>query len=333
MSAISVQNLSKYYKVHQKEPGLVGSLKSFVLRKTYDVKAVDDISFSIESGELVGFLGPNGAGKTTTLKVLSGLLYPTGGEVSVLGFTPWQRQADFQRQFALVMGQKSQVWWDLPPMETFLINKEIYEVPDAQFQETLDELVQILELEQVINVQARKLSLGERMKCELLAALLHRPQVLFLDEPTIGLDVVMQQNIRNFVREYNARYGATVILTSHYMRDVEALCDRVLIIDRGHLVFDGDLDTVVRRYADYKFLTVTFETPVAEAALAEFGAVVSYRPRTTTLRIARGVVPQVSAQLLQDYPVLDLNIVEPEVDEVVRQFFSGGQPANAEVAS
>ena len=231
------------------------------------------------------------------------------------------------------MGQKGQVWWDLPPMETFLINKEIYEVPDAQFQETLDELVQILELEQVINVQARKLSLGERMKCELLAALLHRPQVLFLDEPTIGLDVVMQQNIRNFVREYNARYGATVILTSHYMRDVEALCDRVLIIDRGHLVFDGDLDTVVRRYADYKFLTVTFETPVAEAALAEFGAVVSYRPRTTTLRIARGVVPQVSAQLLQDYPVLDLNIVEPEVDEVVRQFFSGGQPAHAEVAS
>ena len=333
MTAISVKNLSKYYEVHQKEPGLVGSLKSFVLRKTYDVKAVDDISFSIESGELVGFLGPNGAGKTTTLKVLSGLLYPTGGEVSVLGYTPWQRQADFQRRFALVMGQKNQVWWDLPPMETFLINKEIYEVPDAQFGETLDELVQILELEKVINVQARKLSLGERMKCELLAALLHRPQVLFLDEPTIGLDVVMQQNIRNFVREYNARYGATVILTSHYMRDVEALCDRVLIIDQGHLVFDGDLDTVVRRYADYKFLTVTFATPVAEAALAEFGAVTAYRPRTTTLRIARSVVPQVSARLLQDYPVLDLKIVEPEVDEVVRQFFSGGQPAHAEVAS
>ena len=333
MPAISVQNLSKFYEVHQKEPGLVGSLKSFVLRKSYDVKAVDDISFSIESGELVGFLGPNGAGKTTTLKVLSGLLYPTGGEVSVLGFTPWQRQADFQRRFALVMGQKSQVWWDLPPMETFLINKEIYEVPDARFRATLDELVQILELEDVINVQARKLSLGERMKCELLAALLHRPQVLFLDEPTIGLDVVAQQNIRNFIREYNARYGATVILTSHYMRDVEALCDRVLIIDKGNLVFDGDLDTVVRRYADYKFLTVTFETPVAEAALAEFGAVVSYRPRTTTLRIARDSVPQVSGRLLQDYPVLDLNIVEPEMDEVVRQFFSGGQPAHAEVAS
>lgn len=333
MTAISVKNLSKYYEVHQKVPGLVGSLKSFVLRKTYDVKAVDDISFSIESGELVGFLGPNGAGKTTTLKVLSGLLYPTGGEVSVLGYTPWQRQADFQRRFALVMGQKNQVWWDLPPMETFLINKEIYEVPDAQFRATLDELVQILELEKVINVQARKLSLGERMKCELLAALLHRPQVLFLDEPTIGLDVVMQQNIRNFVREYNARYGATVILTSHYMRDVEALCDRVLIIDQGRLVFDGDLDTVVRRYADYKFLTVTFATPVAESTLAEFGAVTSHRPRTTTLRIARGAVPQVSAQLLQDYPVLDLNIVEPEVDEVVRQFFSGGQPAHAEVAS
>ena len=333
MTAISVKSLSKYYEVHQKEPGLVGSLKSFVLRKTYDVKAVDDISFSIESGELVGFLGPNGAGKTTTLKVLSGLLYPTGGEVSVLGYTPWQRQADFQRRFALVMGQKNQVWWDLPPMETFLINKEIYEVPDTQFGETLDELVQILELEKVINVQARKLSLGERMKCELLAALLHRPQVLFLDEPTIGLDVVMQQNIRNFVREYNARYGATVILTSHYMRDVEALCDRVLIIDQGRLVFDGDLDTVVRRYADYKFLTVTFATPVAKTTLAEFGAVTAYRPRTTTLRIARDAVPQVSARLLQDYPVLDLNIVEPEVDEVVRQFFSGGRPAHAEVAS
>ena len=333
MSAISAQNLSKFYDVHQKEPGLVGSLKSFVQRKTYPVKAVDDISFSIESGELVGFLGPNGAGKTTTLKVLSGLLYPTGGEVSVLGHTPWQRQAAFQRRFALVMGQKHQLWWDLPPMETFLINKEIYEVPDAQFRATLDELVQILELEQVINVQARKLSLGERMKCELLAALLHRPQVLFLDEPTIGLDVVMQQNIRNFVREYNARYGATVILTSHYMRDVEALCERVLIIDHGHLVFDGDLETVVRRYADYKLLTLTFATPVSESALATFGAVVSYRPRTSTLRIARATVPQVSAQLLQDYPVLDLNIVEPEVDEVIRQFFSGGRPAHAETVS
>lgn len=333
MTAVSVQNLSKYYQVHQKEPGLVGSLKSFVLRKTYDVKAVDAISFSIESGELVGFLGPNGAGKTTTLKVLSGLLYPTGGEVSVLGYTPWERRAAFQRRFALVMGQKNQVWWDLPPMETFLINKEIYEVPDAQFRATLDELVQILELEKVINVQARKLSLGERMKCELLAALLHRPQVLFLDEPTIGLDVVMQQNIRNFVREYNARYGATVILTSHYMRDVEALCDRVLIIDHGHLVFDGDLETVVRRYADYKFMTVTFETPVTEAELSGFGDVLRHRPRTSTLRIPRAAVPQVSAQLLQEYPVLDLNIVEPEVDDVVRQLFSGGKPAYAEVSA
>ena len=311
----------------------MGSLKSFVRRKTYDVKAVDDISFSIESGELVGFLGPNGAGKTTTLKVLSGLLYPTGGEVSVLGYTPWERQAAFQRRFALVMGQKNQVWWDLPPMETFLINKEIYEVPGQQFRRTLDDLVQVLELEKVINVQARKLSLGERMKCELLAALLHRPQVLFLDEPTIGLDVVMQQNIRNFVREYNARYGATVILTSHYMRDVEALCDRVLVIDHGHLIFDGDLDTVVRRYADYKRLTATFETPVAREALESLGTVIAYRPRTSTLRISRDSVPQVAAELLRDFPVLDLNIVEPEVDGVVRQIFSGERPAYAETVS
>ena len=251
----------------------------------------------------------------------------------MLGHTPWERKAAFQRRFALVMGQKNQLWWDLPPMETFLINKEIYEVPEAQFRRRWMSSCKSLELEQVINVQARKLSLGERMKCELLAALLHRPQVLFLDEPTIGLDVVMQQNIRNFVREYNARYGATVILTSHYMRDVEALCDRVLIIDHGHLVFDGDLETVVRRYADYKLLTVTFATPVSESALATFGAVVSYRPRTCTLRIARASVPQVAAQLLQDYPVLDLNIVEPEVDEVIRQFFSGGQPAYAEIVS
>jgi ABC-2 type transport system ATP-binding protein len=217
MATISVKGLSKYYQVHQKEPGLSGSIKSLFNRKYYDVKAVDDISFEIGEGELVGFIGPNGAGKTTTLKTLSGLLYPTQGEVSVLGYTPWKRQAEFQKQFALVMGQKNQLWWDLPAIESFILNKEIYEVPKAQYEQTLEELSTLLDVKALLKVQVRKLSLGERMKMELIAALIHSPKVLFLDEPTIGLDVVAQKKMRDFVKAYNLKYKATIILTSHYM--------------------------------------------------------------------------------------------------------------------
>src|SRR3989338_9575080 len=236
MAVIKVDKLCKYYQVHQKEPGLTGSLKSLFARKYYDVKAVDDISFEIEEGELIGFIGPNGAGKTTTLKTLSGLLYPTSGEVSVLGYTPWKRQPEFQKQFALVMGQKNQLWWDLPAIESFILNKEIYEVPAEKYQKTLDELVDLLEVRDILKIQVRKLSLGQRMKMELIAALIHSPKILFLDEPTIGLDVVMQKKMRDFIKEYNRRFKATIILTSHYMDDVKELCERVIIIDHGKLL-------------------------------------------------------------------------------------------------
>ncbi|MBI3559248.1 ATP-binding cassette domain-containing protein, partial [Candidatus Gottesmanbacteria bacterium] len=229
MPTIIVSHLSKYYQVHQKEPGLGGSIKSLFRRKYYDVKAVDDVSLEIGEGELVGFIGPNGAGKTTTLKTLSGLLYPTKGEVSVLGYTPWKRQPEFQKQFALVMGQKNQLWWDLPAIESFILNKEIYEVQDERYQRMLADLADLLEVKDLLKVQVRKLSLGERMKMELIAALIHSPKVLFLDEPTIGLDVVAQKKMRDFIKIYNQKYQATIILTSHYMDDVKELCQRIII--------------------------------------------------------------------------------------------------------
>ena len=291
-SVISVTKLKKYYKVHQKEPGLAGSIKSLFHRKYYDVKAVDGVSFTIDEGELIGFIGPNGAGKTTTLKVLSGLLYPTSGEVSVLGYTPWDRKPAFQKQFSLVMGQKNQLWWDLPAIESFILNKEIYEVPDDKYKKTLDELVDLLEVKDILKIQVRKLSLGQRMKMELIAALIHSPRILFLDEPTIGLDVVMQKKMRDFIKEYNKRYNATVILTSHYMDDVKELCRRVIIIDKGQIFFDGRLDQIIKKYADHKTLEVIFEDPVA-------------------------------AKLLTKFHVADLNITESSIEDIIREIFTG----------
>src|SRR3989338_8982134 len=228
---ITLSHLKKYYRVHEKEAGFMGSIRSLFVRKYQTVRAVDDLSFEIAEGELVGFIGPNGAGKTTTLKVLSGLLYPTSGFVSSLGYTPWDRKPAYQKQFSLVMGQKNQLWWDLPAIESFILNKEIYEVPAEKYKKTLDELVDLLEVRDILKIQVRKLSLGQRMKMELIAALIHSPKILFLDEPTIGLDVVMQKKMRDFIKEYNRRFKATIILTSHYMDDVKELCERVIIID------------------------------------------------------------------------------------------------------
>lgn len=327
MAVIEVSYLKKFYQVHQKEPGLVGSLKSLVARKYYDVKAVDNISFEINEGELVGFIGPNGAGKTTTLKCLSGLLYPTSGKVSVLGFTPWQRQSDFQKQFALVMGQKNQLWWDLPAMETFILNKEIYEVPKEKFKKTLEELTELLEVKDLLKVQVRKLSLGERMKCELVAALLHNPKVLFLDEPTIGLDVVMQKKMRDFIKEYNRRYHSTVILTSHYMDDVKELCQRIIIIDKGKIVYDGLLENIVKKYADHKVLSVVFEEYVDIKKLAEFGEIKSYDYPKAIISVPRETSNLAASELLQHFPVADLNIEEVPIEDIIRQVFTGKEYA------
>lgn len=328
-SIISVQHLSKHFSVYKKTPGLWGSVKSLWHRDYETIKAVDDISFSIEPGEVIGFIGQNGAGKTTTLKVLSGLLHPTSGQASVLGYNPWDRKREFQKQFALVMGQKNQLWWDLPAMETFLLNQAIYEIPAAQFKQTLNALVELLQVADVVNVQVRKLSLGQRMKCELIAALLHNPKVLFLDEPTIGLDVVMQKTLRDFIKEYNKTYGATIVLTSHYMGDVKELCKRVIIIDHGHKVFDGLLQDIIDKYARNKILSLTFTSPVSEASLKQFGTIKEYSDDgsayTATLLVGRSVATKRASQVLQQLPVQDLNIEEPPIEAIIREVFEEQQ--------
>ena len=319
---IFVSHLSKHYEVHQKEPGLAGSLRSFFNRQYQTVRAVDDISFSINPGEIVGFLGPNGAGKTTTLKVLSGLLYPTAGEVSVCGFRSFERRNSFLRQITLVMGQKNQLIWDLPAFETFDVNRAIYEIPRPEFNSVLKELTELLDIGSVLKKQVRKLSLGERMKCELAASLLHRPKVLFLDEPTIGLDVTMQARVREFLSEYNRRYGATILLTSHYMADVVALCKRILVIDRGHLVYDGDLSALVERVAPYKHVRIVTSRPINAEELKKFGEIRSIDTLEATLIVPRDKTSAVAAELFQVLPIDDVTIEDPEVEEIISRIFT-----------
>src|ERR671926_942297 len=273
MQTIVVEHLAKYYDVHQKEPGLTGSLRSFVRRKYTQVKAVDDVSFDVQPGEMVGFLGPNGAGKTTTLKLLAGLLYPSGGEARVLGFVPHRREREFLRRITLVMGNRNQLQWDLPALDSFELNRAIYRVPHEQFRATRDELVELLEIGDLVRKPVRNLSLGERMKVEIVGALLHLPQVLFLDEPTIGLDVTMQKRIRSFVAEYNRRHGASVLLTSHYMADVVALCRRVIVIDGGVVLYDGGLRELTTRFSPHRTITVTLPDPTLD--LSGYGEVVA----------------------------------------------------------
>ncbi|MBI4673007.1 MAG: ATP-binding cassette domain-containing protein [Chloroflexi bacterium] len=317
----SGRTAKKYYQVHHKEPGISGSLKSFVHRKYRDVKAVDDISFEIETGEIVGFLGPNGAGKTTTLKMLSGLLYPTGGTARVLGFTPSERKPEYLRRMTLVMGQKQQLTWDLPAIETFLVNQAIYEIPQTTYEQTLRELTELLDLAPLLKKQVRKLSLGERMKCELAAALLHRPQILFLDEPTIGLDVTMQTKIRQFVAEYNRRYNATVILTSHYMADVTALCKRVIVIDHGKLLYDGALDELSTRIAPHKLVRVELSSELNGHRLANYGEVIKAEGQRIELLVPRSNTSETAARILADLPIADVTIEDPPIEDVIARVF------------
>jgi ABC-2 type transport system ATP-binding protein len=321
---IEVRNLRKYYQVHRKEAGLRGSLQAFIRRRYETVKAVDGIDFTIDTGEMVGFLGPNGAGKTTTLKVLAGLLHPTAGEVRVLGYTPFERKPAFLKQITLVMGQKQQLLWDLPAIETFEVNRVIFEVPVHEYRRMLDELTDLLELGDLLNKQVRKLSLGERMKCELAAALLHRPQVLFLDEPTIGLDVTMQARVREFVAEYNRRYGAMVLLTSHYMADVTALCRRVIVINHGRLLYDGNLQRMVEQVAPHKIIHLTLHQPIALETLNRYGEVQRYDGLEVELKVPRYETSRIGAQLLSELPVADVNIAEPPIEEIISEVF--GQP-------
>ena len=318
---ISVRDLKKYYQIHEKEPGISGTIKSLFNRKYSDAKAVDGISFEIEEGELIGFIGPNGAGKTTTLKVLSGLLHPTSGDVEVLGHKPWIRRNEFLKQFALIMGQKNQLWWDLPAIETFLLNKEVYDVSDLDFDKRLKELSRLLDVDDFLTVQVKKLSLGQRMKMELIAGLIHEPKLLFLDEPTIGLDVVMQKKMRDFIREINELKKTTVILTSHYMQDVKELAKRVIVIDHGKILFDGSLSTIIKKFANTKVITVVLEKPVPKADFSEFGIVKESDPLNLSISVKREKVAQVAEVLLKKYPVEDLNIEEVGIEDIIREVF------------
>ena len=323
MKTVVVKNLTKYFRVYQKEPGIVGSLKSLFSRKHYDSKAVDDISFEIEEGELIGFIGPNGAGKTTTLKCLSGLLFPTSGNVSVLGYKPFDRKNEFLRQISLVMGQKNTLWWDLPPLESFLLNKEIYKVNDAEFKKNLENLSSFLDVKDILNIQVRKLSLGQRMKCELISALIHSPKVLFLDEPTIGLDVVMQKNLRKFIKEYNKRYKATIILTSHYMVDVEELCKRIIIINKGKIIYDGSLENIVKKYAKNKLISVVFSKSVEKEKLLKLGEIKEYSDTKVKLTVPVEKTNLIATQILKEFQIEDITIEDPDIDTIIRYIFLG----------
>jgi ABC-2 type transport system ATP-binding protein len=318
---IRAHHLTKHFKVHKRPPGMAAALRSLMHRAYGVVKAVDDVSFTIERGERVGFLGPNGAGKTTTLKVLSGLLHPTSGEVAVDAYVPYRRQASFLRKITLVMGQKSQLIWDLPPAETYAMNRAVFDVPRAEFDQTLAELTELLELGPLLDKPTRQLSLGERMKCELAAALLHRPTTLFLDEPTIGLDVAMQVAIRDFVRSYNQRHEATVLLTSHYMDDVVALCPRIIVIDQGKLIHDGDLRQLVKTMDPDKRVSFTLTQAIAEGELEKLGARVSRDGQRVTLRVPERDVAAVIGRLLGELKVADLAIEDPPLEDILRVMF------------
>ena len=320
MSAIEAQGLTKIYRTYRKEGGLRGSIKGLVRRKYDEVRAADGVSFRIEEGELVGFLGPNGAGKTTVLKMLSGLLNPTSGQAQVLGFVPWERSNEMKRQFSLVMGQKNALWWDLPAQESLELNRAIYGIDPSRFRKVVSGLSELLDVTDKMNVMVRELSLGERMKMELISALIHEPRVLFLDEPTIGLDVVSQKRVREFLRLYNSEHKIVTMLTSHYMQDIEELCDRVIIIDHGKIFFDGPLDSIIDRFSGYKMISLSFEEGTA-CDFSKFGEVVEQKPMSVQIKVPRAQVTDVARNLLDSCRVTDINVQELPVEEVIRQLF------------
>ena len=324
MSIIIAQDLSKVYPVAIKEPGIKGTVSHFFRRKYREIKAVNNVSFEIAPGEVVGFLGANGAGKTTTLKMLTGLIHPSSGNVRVAGNIPFSRKEAFLQQITLVMGQKQQLLWDLPALDSLKINAAVYSIPDKEFRHRVGELTEMLSLEDKLTQPVRKMSLGERMKAELLAALLHRPQVLFLDEPTLGLDVNAQVNVRDFLREYNQRYQATVLLTSHYMADITALCKRVLLIHQGQLMYDGSLDGLLERFAPYRVVNVELAQAVDTVTLETFGEVKAHDGRMVGFMIPQEKLTSTVSRILTDLEVVDLTVTEPPVEEVIGKVFQAG---------
>jgi ABC-2 type transport system ATP-binding protein len=332
VAQISVDELCKTFRVPEREGGFLASLRSLIRRTYRDVRAVDHVSFKVEEGEIVGFLGPNGAGKTTTLKMLSGLLHPTSGSARVLGSIPWRREPDYLQRISMLMGQRSQLVWDLPAMDSFLVHAAVYGIPKDVYQKTLDELVELLDIGGVLKKQVRTLSLGERMKCEICISLLHRPSVLFLDEPTIGVDITMQARIREFIANYNRRYGATIILTSHYMADVTALCKRIIVIDHGRLLFDGALADLSTRLAPFKVITIDLDREVDGYDFAAMGHLLARSDRKVVIRVPKVQAAAITTRLLSDLPVLDLTIQDPPIEDVIARAF-GGRGAEGEIGS
>jgi ABC-2 type transport system ATP-binding protein len=317
--AIVADSLSKTYRSYRKQDGLVGAIKGLFARQYDEIHAAKNVCFEIEEGEFVGFLGPNGAGKTTVLKMLAGLLVPTSGTARVLGYVPWERKAPFKRQFSLVLGQKNSLWWDLPARESLELNRAIYEIDQGKFRRVVDELVDLLDVRDKLNVMVRELSLGERMKMELIAALLHGPKVLFLDEPTIGLDVVSQKKVRDFLRHYSVENRISTVLTSHYMQDIEELCRRVVIIDHGQVFFDGELESIIENFAGYKLLQFTFEqTPSCSFNLGE---VIERTATSVKLKVPRSKVTEACRIILSNCEVHDFSVEEQPIEEIIRQVF------------
>lgn len=315
---IEAQKLSKTFTVHKKDPGLLGSLRSLFRREKIEKHAVREISFAIGEGEIVGLVGANGAGKTTLVKMLAGVIHPTSGDARVLGHRPWERHNDFRRQIALIMGQKAQLWWDLPAADSFLLLREIYRIPEESYRKNLDYLTNVLQVKEELHIQVRRLSLGERMKMELIAALLHGPRVVFLDEPTIGLDLTAQRTIREFILRYREEHRPAMIVTSHYMEDIERLCRRILIIREGQLVFDGSLAQVVEQYATHKVVIAHLHHPIQDD-LSSLGEVETCKDVLLKLRVPRAKVAEVAAEVLRRYPVADLAIEEPDVGSIIEK--------------
>src|SRR5215208_6232198 len=331
MSVIEIRGLKKSYRVYQKKEGLRAALRGLFQREYKDVEAVRGINLGVDQGEFVAFLGPNGAGKTTTLKLLSGVIYPSAGEAQVMGFVPWERKLEYRRRFALVMGQKNQLWWDLPAAESFRLHQQIYRIGPDKFKHTLDELVDLLDVRRLLNQPVRELSLGERMKMELIAALLHSPEVLFLDEPTIGLDVIAQHNIQKFLKHYQEVRRITILLTSHYMKDVAALCRRVVVINHGHIVYDGSLSGIIDKFSSHKVLTLLFNDGQLPNDLSRYGEVVELAEPRVKLRVDRQQISSVLSTVLANYTLEDVSVEDPPLEEVIADVFtqSAEKPADS----
>jgi len=329
LNIVKVDNISKSFDYYTKEEGLKNSIKNLFHRKKLVKNAVKDISFEIEEGEIVGFLGANGAGKTTTLKMLSGIIYPTSGSATVLGYVPWERRKEFKKQFSIVMGQKNQLWWDLPAIESLYLNKQIYELDDNVYRKNLEMLSDLLVVKDLLNVQVRRLSLGERMKMELIAALIHNPRVLLLDEPTIGLDIISQKNIRDFLKFYNQQLKTTIILTSHYMKDIEDMCKRTIVINQGKLVYDGELNKINTKLDQKKIVKVQFLKPISKDEIQRFGTVKEFSPLSAIIEVNKKDLKTISTVIFNKFEVVDFNIEDISLEDNIALLYKQGGEKNA----